>query len=910
MKNNVLRKLLILCMGGGIAITSSALAATVKVVTDGNGKVSTDGTVWAESVQLTVADGDALGNDRVKYQPNQKYKYDHVTTDMTPLADKIDGKTSFMVMLDKSGNVYGIGSSKSGEFGSNLFTNKFIQILIQDEQGQDVKFKDIAAGLKFTVLLDKAGNVWTAGDNGKGQLGRDGDNKVFQKVDTKGVTFDAVAAGSEFAILLDTDGHLWGMGDNRNSQLGSNTTEKITECTRLLGSNKNLTFTAIAAGNDFSILLEKGTGYVWGMGGNKEGQLGTSKSNSFITPIRKLNFGGQDVCFTAIAAGSLHTVLLDNDGNVWTAGFNGANNRGGQLAREGSGESFQKVSLPAGLGRVSDVYAGTYQTFVQNQDGNIWAAGQNNDGRLGTGNISYKVPSLKPVTINGAGKIKYVLTCSTSYVIDKNGKMFSAGAKSDVLGRETNSANNPTFEPIDSSIETTTWGDMITRKINGDTMFTVHAVKQTLIHIRYDLDEGQWTQGSKEENYYEKETPKYVHPVDGPTYVKKQGYTFDGWEEPTTSGDDIEYWIKYKAKWKQNVYTIHYDMTEGGEPSTIPDKTDAAWDTVIRKDLPEITRPGYTLSGDMWRYTSTSNRGYFVSRKTTCESLLTTAGDEAVREITIKPVWAEKTGYTVRFDTDGGTTIGDKKNLKWTAAVLDAVSDPVKNGWIFDGWTYNGNPVSASATYADLAGTDDDPSHILVVKAKWRDATSPVITGVEDGKTYCSAQTMTVTDNDLESVTVNGAPVQLDAQNQYVLKPGNGPQRIVARDRAGNTTEVTVTINDGHTGGSATCVAKARCQVCGVEYGEVNPRNHAALRHVPAQDSTLSKEGNIEYWYCAACGKYFRDAAGTSEMSREQTIVPKLAPKTGDESRLALWFALLLISGGTIAIAIRKKKNR
>ena len=197
-----------------------------------------------------------------------------------------------------------------------------------------------------------------------------------------------------------------------------------------------------------------------------------------------------------------------------------------------------------------------------------------------------------------------------------------------------------------------------------------------------------------------------------------------------------------------------------------------------------------------------------------------------------------------------------------------------------------------------------------MVKAKWRDATSPVITGVEDGKTYCSAQTMTVTDNDLESVTVNGAPVQLDAQNQYVLKPGNGPQRIVARDRAGNTTEVTVTINDGHTGGSATCVAKARCQVCSVEYGEVNPRNHAALRHVPAQDSTLSKEGNIEYWYCAACGKYFRDAAGTSEISREQTIVPKLAPKTGDESRLALWFALLLISGGTIAIAIRKKKTR
>ena len=88
MKNNVLRKLLILCMGGGIAITSSALAATVTVATDGNGKVSTDGTVWAESVQLTVADGEALGDDGVKYHPNQKYKYDHVTTETITFAEK------------------------------------------------------------------------------------------------------------------------------------------------------------------------------------------------------------------------------------------------------------------------------------------------------------------------------------------------------------------------------------------------------------------------------------------------------------------------------------------------------------------------------------------------------------------------------------------------------------------------------------------------------------------------------------------------------------------------------------------------------------------------------------------------------------------------------------------------------
>ena len=106
MKNNVLRKLLILCMGGGIAITSSALAATVTVATDGNGKVSTDDTVWAESVQLTVDDGDSLG-DRVQYLPNQTYQYDHVTTETTPFAEKLSSLRSNMLMLDKNHYVYG-----------------------------------------------------------------------------------------------------------------------------------------------------------------------------------------------------------------------------------------------------------------------------------------------------------------------------------------------------------------------------------------------------------------------------------------------------------------------------------------------------------------------------------------------------------------------------------------------------------------------------------------------------------------------------------------------------------------------------------------------------------------------------------------------------------------------------------
>ena len=51
------------------------------------------------------------------------------------------------------------------------------------------------------------------------------------------------------------------------------------------------------------------------------------------------------------------------------------------------------------------------------------------------------------------------------------------------------------------------------------------------------------------------------------------------------------------------------------------------------------------------------------------------------------------------------------------------------------------------------------------------DATVPVISGIENGKTYCEAQTVTVTEEYIESVKVNGTAVTLDANNQFTLNP-------------------------------------------------------------------------------------------------------------------------------------------
>ena len=122
-----------------------------------------------------------------------------------------------------------------------------------------------------------------------------------------------------------------------------------------------------------------------------------------------------------------------------------------------------------------------------------------------------------------------------------------------------------------------------------------------------------------------------------------------------------------------------------------------------------------------------------------------------------------------------------------------------------------------------------------------------------------------------------------------------------------------------HTGGKATCKDKAKCEVCGAEYGELDAKNHTNLKHFPAKAATKTTEGNIEYWYCEGCGKYFSDKDGTKEIKKADTVTAKLkddskSPQTGDSSNLALWIALLFVSGGaaigTTVVSRKKKYNR
>ena len=120
-----------------------------------------------------------------------------------------------------------------------------------------------------------------------------------------------------------------------------------------------------------------------------------------------------------------------------------------------------------------------------------------------------------------------------------------------------------------------------------------------------------------------------------------------------------------------------------------------------------------------------------------------------------------------------------------------------------------------------------------------------------------------------------------------------------------------VTETEPCTGGIATCTERAVCDICGGEYGELDASNHTKLVKVEAKSPTQTQEGNITYWHCEACGRYFSDEALANEITVEDTIIPAgTTPQTGDNVRLLLWSILMLIGGSAMAAVIYKNVSK
>ena len=436
-------------------------------------------------------------------------------------------------------------------------------------------------------------------------------------------------------------------------------------------------------------------------------------------------------------------------------------------------------------------------------------------------------------------------------------------------------------------------------------------------------------------------TQDYGTPITAPADPTREGYTFIGWDREIPETMPAEN-MTVTAQWEIDRYTITFDTAGGSEIAPITQD----YGTHITAPA-DPTREGYTFIGwDMEIPTTMPAENITLKakwkdiEKPTGEIIIgTNKWREFLNTLTFGLFFKDTQEVTINASDNSGTvfisylvTDRDLSETELGSLVYRAYEEPFR--------------IDPNGEYIVYAMLVDESLNITYLRSDrvTLDNVRPVISGIEDGKTYCAAQTVTVDEKYVDTVTVNGTAVTLDENNSFTLAPADGEQRIVVTDKAGNTAEMTVTVNNGHTygewvsngdgthtrqctvdgcngletkdcsGGKATCKDKAVCEVCGKAYGELDPKNHTALKHIPAKAATEDAEGNIEYWYCEGCDKYYSDKYGTKEIAKADTVTAKL-PKstpTGDTSNLMLWIALLLASGGAVigaAVVSKKKKH-
>lgn len=246
------------------------------------------------------------------------------------------------------------------------------------------------------------------------------------------------------------------------------------------------------------------------------------------------------------------------------------------------------------------------------------------------------------------------------------------------------------------------------------------------------------------------------------------------------------------------------------------------------------------------------------------------ASDTVTDNITLYAKWTANT-YTVTFDSTGGSAVDAQPVAYGEKAKKPAA--PQKTGYAFGGW-YLGEEA-----YDFAAVVTED----MTLTAKW---------------TVCGHKGSTAqpTCTDAVKCTVCGSTLPALGHTWGAwTSNGNGTHtRACKRDSAHTETKSCVDADrdhmcdacgqtiSGHTGGTATCTAKAVCSVCGQSYGAVDTANHD-LKHTAAKEPGAFVPGRIEYWTCRTCGKYFADAGGAKEISRDDIIIPRLGASADSE---------------------------
>ena len=351
---------------------------------------------------------------------------------------KISAGESHSLAIDMSGNLWAWGLNNYGQVGNKSTTNRTSPVQIK----KGLFFTEISAGASHSMAVDDEGQLWAWGNNENARLGDPSlgiDQMAKEPIDIKyGTIFTKIAAGGAHSFGLDTERTLWGWGENEFGQVGSGTNKD--EPTQILGK----VITQISTGNYHNIALDS-NGKVWTWGRNNYGQLGNGlsgdRNNSNDAIQITVGTGGTITEFKYVSAGANYCMAIDENGGLWAWGQNNY----GQLGDNTKVTKKTPVQIEASI-RFEKVSAGTNHTLAIDEDGNLYAWGQNNYGQLGKGDTKIRII---PNQVEVSGGIHFKEVSAGKYhsmAIDEDGNLWTWGYNAD--GRLGNGLTGTKKSPI------------------------------------------------------------------------------------------------------------------------------------------------------------------------------------------------------------------------------------------------------------------------------------------------------------------------------------------------------------------------------------------------------------------------------------------------------------------------------
>lgn len=213
----------------------------------------------------------------------------------------------------------------------------------------------VVAGGQYVAILMPDGNLWTAGGNAWGQLGKSTPpNLPVLSLLPVGATNEwlRVSTGWKHTLALKRNGTLWAWGCNADGQLGIGNNEPASTPVPV---GKSEVWLAIAAGDRHSLGI-KADGTLWAWGNNTFGQLGLPETNSLNTPVQI----SENTDWLTAAAGVASCLALRKNGTLWAWGRQTTNQTFSGIAQVGTDSDWTAITCGAAC------------DAALKQDGSIW----------------------------------------------------------------------------------------------------------------------------------------------------------------------------------------------------------------------------------------------------------------------------------------------------------------------------------------------------------------------------------------------------------------------------------------------------------------------------------------------------------------------------------------------------------